>query len=318
MLYYAQMAIAQTAVDVGGMNRPQGRLDATTALWPYQGSLNERMAAHLLRRAGFGGSPEEISRYSSMNVNTAVEQLVRYPQADAQPPTDLYSAASTLSQYGPRGLRQLGNVQRRDLNKEIVSNERGSLLSLQVWWLNRMLTSPAPLQEKMALYFHGHFTTAAIRKNVSPAMVYNQNQLYRQYALGNLRELTRNVAKDPAMLRYLDNDRNAVGEPNENFARELMELFTLGVDHYSEDDVRDSARAWTGWHYLLAAAVREVLRRQPAQPVRLQRPRTRASRRPRKRHPEERLQSRAGDVDVAAQPRVLLGSRLPCTGQESG
>ncbi|HEY3675892.1 MAG TPA: DUF1800 domain-containing protein [Candidatus Tumulicola sp.] len=249
MLYYAQMAIAQTAVDVGGMNRPQGRLDATTALWPYEGSLNERSAAHLLRRAGFGGTPDEISRYASMNVNSAVEQLVRYPQNDARPPTDLYSAASTLSQYGPRGLRQLGNMQRRNLNKDIVSNERGSLLSLQVWWLNRMLSSPAPLQEKMALYFHGHFTTAAVRKNVSPSMAYNQNELYRQYALGNLRELTRNVAKDPAMLRYLDNDRNSVGEPNENFARELMELFTLGVDHYSEDDVRNSARAWTGWHF---------------------------------------------------------------------
>jgi uncharacterized protein (DUF1800 family) len=249
MLYYAQMAIAQTAVDVGGMNRPQGRLDATTALWPYEGSLNERTAAHLLRRAGFGGSPDDIARYSSMSVNAAVEQLVKYPQTNAQPPNDLYSAASTLDQYGPRGLRQLQGMQRRDLNKDIVRQERGSLLSLQVWWLNRMLGSPAPLQEKMALYYHGHFTTAAVRKNVSPAMAYNQNQLFRQYALGNLRELTRSVAKDPAMLRYLDNDRNVASQPNENFARELMELFTLGVDHYSEDDVRNSARAWTGWRF---------------------------------------------------------------------
>jgi uncharacterized protein (DUF1800 family) len=243
------MAIAQTAVDVGGMNRPQGRLDATTALWPSEGSLNERTAAHLLRRAGFGGTPDEIARFSSMPVTAAVEQLVKYPQTNAAPPTDLYSAASTLDQYGPRGLRQLQGMQRRDLNKDIVRQERGSLLSLQVWWLNRMLTSQAPLQEKMALYFHGHYTTAAVRKNVSPAMAYNQNQLFRQYALGNLRELTRNVAKDPAMLRYLDNDRNVASQPNENFARELMELFTLGVDHYSEDDVRNSARAWTGWRF---------------------------------------------------------------------
>jgi uncharacterized protein (DUF1800 family) len=99
----------------------------------------------------------------------------------------------------------------------------------------------------MTLYFHGHFTTATIQKGVSPLMSFNQNQLYRQYALGNLRELTRNVSKDPAMLLYLDNSGSVAAHPNENYARELMELFTLGVDHYTENDVRESARAWTGW-----------------------------------------------------------------------
>jgi uncharacterized protein (DUF1800 family) len=110
-----------------------------------------------------------------------------------------------------------------------------------------MLASPAPLQEKMTLYYHGHFTSTVIRKGISPAMMFDQQQLFRQYALGNLRDLTKAVAKDPAMLRYLDNARNSVSENNENFARELMELFTLGVDHYTEEDVRNSARAWTGW-----------------------------------------------------------------------
>jgi hypothetical protein len=247
MLYYAQMAIAQTTVDVGGMNRPQGRLDATTALYPFEGPLNERSAAHLLRRAGFGGTPDEIARYASMPVNDAVASLVHYPQAGAQPPNDLYSPTTTLQQYGQGGLKSLGTMNRKTLNNEIVREERGSALSLQVWWLDRMLTSPAPLQEKMALFFHGHYTSTVVRKGISPVMIYNQNQLFRQSALGNLRELTRNVAKDPAMLRYLDNDKNSVSSNNENFARELMELFTLGVDHYSEDDVRNSARAWTGW-----------------------------------------------------------------------
>jgi uncharacterized protein (DUF1800 family) len=110
-----------------------------------------------------------------------------------------------------------------------------------------MLATPAPLQEKMALYLHGHFTTAAIQKGVTPQMVYNQNQLFRDNALGNLRDLTWQVSIDPAMLLYLDNARNDAGHPNENYARELMELFTLGVDRYTENDVRESARAWTGW-----------------------------------------------------------------------
>jgi uncharacterized protein (DUF1800 family) len=110
-----------------------------------------------------------------------------------------------------------------------------------------MLNSPAPLQEKMTLYFHGHFTTAAIQKGVTPQMLLDQNQLFRSNALGNLRELTWQVSIDPAMMLYLDNARSDATHPNENYARELMELFTLGVDHYTEKDVRESARAWTGW-----------------------------------------------------------------------
>ncbi len=108
-----------------------------------------------------------------------------------------------------------------------------------------MLTTPAPLQEKMTLYFHGHFTSRATPR--FPAITYNQNALFRRYALGNLRELTRSVSKDAAMLIYLNGAGNVAAHPNENYARELMELFTLGVDNYSEQDVRESARAWTGW-----------------------------------------------------------------------
>jgi hypothetical protein len=241
------MAIAQTTADFGGMNRPQGRLDATTALLPFEGPLTERSAAHLLRRAAFGGTPEEVARYAAMSPGAAVDSLIRFPQARIDPPTDLYSPASQLEQLGPRGLRSLGVMERKDLNKDIRRQEHGSTLSFQVWWLNRMLSSPAPLQEKMALYYHGHYTSTVIRKGISPAMMFDQQQLFRQYALGNLRDLTKAVAQDPAMLKYLDNARNSVSENNENFARELMELFTLGVDHYSEDDVRNSARAWTGW-----------------------------------------------------------------------
>jgi len=251
MLYYWPMALPQTPVDIGGMNRPQGRLDPSTALAAYPGPLTERQAAHLLRRAGFGGTPDEVRRYAAMPVRGAVDSLIHFPASTgAQPaPNDVYSPVQLLSQYGPAGMRALDKDRRKAVNREIRGNERRSILALQLWWLNRMLTTPAPLQEKMALYFHGHFTTEAIKKGISPAMAFDQNQLFRSAALGNLRELTRAVSKNPAMLVYLDNDANLKSHPNENYARELMELFTLGVDRYSEDDVRNAARAWTGWRY---------------------------------------------------------------------
>ena len=234
--------------DVAGMSRPAGTLDVATALRPYNGPWDSRLAAHLLRRAGFGATQDELQSAASAGVHGAVDRLVSAPQSNPAPPGDLYDPVPTIASFIASG----GNLgrnddQRRDLFKQIRESERQSILSLQSWWLQQMLSTRAPLQEKMALYFHGHFTTAAIQKGVSPTMAFAQNQLFRDYALGNLRELTWNVSIDPAMLLYLDNATNQASHPNENYARELMELFTLGVDHYTEEDVRESARAWTGW-----------------------------------------------------------------------
>lgn len=238
----------QSGLDVAGVRRPAGTLRASAALLPYEGALDSRLAAHLLRRAGFGGTPDDVRRLTGMSAGDAVESFVRFPSTDTLPaPQDVYDPATLISQYGYAGLRGLSKDARRQLFMQLRRSEFRSILSLQLWWLDRMLSSPAPLQEKMAFHFHGHFTTAAIQKGVSPTMVYAQNQLFRRFALGNLRELTREVSKDPAMLLYLDNATNVASHPNENYARELMELFTLGVDHYSEADVRESARAWTGW-----------------------------------------------------------------------
>lgn len=238
----------QSGLDIAGVQRPAGTLEAGTALLPYERALDARLAAHLLRRAGFGGTPDDIRRLTGMAAGEAVESLVRFPSTSAlSAPQDVYDPASLLSQYGFGALRSLTADARRQLLMQVRRDEVRSILSLQLWWLDRMLATAAPLQEKMAFFFHGHFTTAAIQKGVSPAMVYAQNQLFRQYALGNLRDLTRAVSKDAAMLLYLDNATNVASHPNENYARELMELFTLGVDHYTEDDVRESARAWTGW-----------------------------------------------------------------------
>ncbi|HEX3672589.1 MAG TPA: DUF1800 domain-containing protein [Candidatus Cybelea sp.] len=214
---------AQAQVDVGGIARPQGRPDYSTALQPYRGTLGVRAAAHLLRRAGFGGTPDEVRRFAEMRAEEAASALVAVPSAKSIPAPPEGEIA------GPTGMREA----------------RHNLAALQLWWLNRMLTTPAPLQEKMTLYFHGHFTSRATPR--FPRITYNQNALFRSNATGNLRELTRDVSKDAAMLIYLDGANNVAAHPNENYARELMELFTLGVDNYSENDVRESARAWTGW-----------------------------------------------------------------------
>jgi uncharacterized protein (DUF1800 family) len=230
---------AQAKMDVGGILRPQGQLDIATALAPYPETLGDRAAAHLLRRAGFGGTPAEVRRYAGMRADAAAAALLVLPPAGtiAPPPepgeSDL-AAPMTADSQDPK-------VRRRERRRAAIE----AIEAMQLWWLNRMLTTPAPLQEKMTLYFHGHFTSRATPR--FPWITYDQNALFRSYALGNLRELTHAVSKDGAMLLYLNGSTNVAAHPNENYARELMELFTLGVDNYTENDVRESARAWTGW-----------------------------------------------------------------------
>jgi len=229
-----------------GYVRPVGRLDVMTALSPYDGPWDDRLAAHLLRRAGFSGTPDEIARYAAMSPHDAAESLIHFAGTSQLPPPP------SLSPYPDYRAIAMMNRGLSDMDKREAARARrkeavGDIVALQLWWLNRMLTTPAPLQEKMAFVLHGHFTTAAIEKGVWPNLVLAQNQLLRQYALGNLHDLTLAVSKDPAMLLYLDNAENNKSHPNENYSRELMELFTLGIGNYTEEDVRQSARAFTGW-----------------------------------------------------------------------
>jgi hypothetical protein len=237
--------------------RPPGQLDIAGALAPYRGPWTPREAAHLLRRAGFGGSPDDVARLASGSLNAAVDGLVNFPD------TSLLAAAPDLAPdtvrpfvaVGPAGpgmiqltapYNQLTGEDRRALQMRVGQGRRRNIIALQQWLLDRMIASPAPLQEKMALLWHGHFTSA-YEKGIPARALVDQNNLYRRHALGNLRELTLAVSQDPAMLRYLDNAQNVKAHPNENYARELMELFTLGIGNYTEADVRESARAFTGW-----------------------------------------------------------------------
>ena len=174
--------------------------------------------AHLLRRAGFGGTPSEVAALTRLDINQIVDRLVNVPDAPSVPPPAL-----VLNETAGHWERRVAMVQA---------------------WFDRMATARDPLPEKMALFWHGHFTSSL--EKCPHTAIWNQQQLLRTKGMGNFRALAQQVAVDPAMLRYLDNAENRRGAPNENFARELMELFLLGVGHYSQADVAESARAWTG------------------------------------------------------------------------
>jgi uncharacterized protein (DUF1800 family) len=231
--------------------RPAGALPAEP-LASYSGPWNARLAAHLLRRAGFGGSPAEVARAAASSMHAAVDALLRFPVSATVPdvPPDLPDESDVDERLAERlradGAQRASDPQLVELRKERRMLERRGVAAAQLWWLGRMIGTPAPLQEKMTLFWHGHFTTAAVQKGVTPEEAVAQNDLFRRYALGNVRELTQAVSRDPAMLKYLDSVRSERAHPNENYARELMELFTLGIGNYTENDVREAARAWTG------------------------------------------------------------------------
>ena len=206
------------------------------------GDWDARKARHLLNRAGFGIPSERVAYLTGLSVDAAVDYLVQYeavPYA-SEDPTFLIPA----SRYG--NLRGLDEETRRKERNTIRREERFALGLLKQWWLKRIYTTSRPLEEKMTLFWHGHFATSA-QKVQSSGLNYMLNDVFREHATGNLKDLTLEVAKSPAMLRYLDNTQNVKKHPNENWARELMELFTLGIGNYTEDDIKESARAFTGW-----------------------------------------------------------------------
>jgi uncharacterized protein (DUF1800 family) len=201
--------------------RPGGTLDVATALQPYTGRFGPRQAAHLLRRAGFGGSPADIAAFAQLEAQRAVDGIFHATDdvAFVDYPPEL--ATMTTQQYGQRKT------------------------AVQLWWLDRMLRTRRQLAEKMTLVWHNHFATAVSKS--PPEMMAQQINLFRLQGLGNFRTLLASVTRDPAMLVWLDNRYNTKQHPNENYAREVMELFALGLGNYTEDDVKQGARAFTGW-----------------------------------------------------------------------
>ncbi|HKV44270.1 MAG TPA: DUF1800 domain-containing protein [bacterium] len=209
-------------------------------------------AGHLLRRAGFGALPSEVASALESGPERAVDALFDAPSGlETPPPFDAIRPAEARADAVFRDVLRAkitpkDSPEVRAAYEEVNRAHARGIVALTSWWLERMARTQAPLREKLTLFWHGHFTSSFGDVHDAVAM-YNQNQLFRQHAAGNFARLLDGVARDPAMLRYLNNDANRKGHPNENWARELMELFTMGIGHYSETDIRESARAWTGW-----------------------------------------------------------------------
>lgn len=204
---------------------------------------NQLKNQHLLWRAGFGPAVEQfsdLSRFTPQEVYAALKK--------ASQKTPLYiNVADNYLQGLMMGIDQVGRVQRKELTpeekKQVQQKSREGVRNLNLYWLKEMVDSGAQLREKMAFFWHGHFAC----RNLN--VFYQQGLLgiIRRHALGDFGTLLREVSRSAAMLNFLNNQQNRKGHPNENFAREVMELFTLGRGNYTEQDVKEAARAFTGW-----------------------------------------------------------------------
>lgn len=204
-----------------------------------ESAIGADAARHLLNRTGFSATADEIKTFSSLTRTEAADRLLK--------------SANTVAVTAPPGwindpivppdkMKAMSQEERQA--EQRLNAERA--FELREWWFREMLDSPSPLAEKMTLFWHNHFATSQQKVRYTPFM-YQQNTMLRRNALGNFGTMLREVARDPAMLIYLDGANSRKEQPNENFAREVMELFTLGEGHYSEKDIKEAARAFTGW-----------------------------------------------------------------------
>lgn len=207
---------------------------------------DRNLAAHLLDRAGFGGTPADIDSLVLMGPGKAVDSFIHADDdGDLFPKPQMLLPAERLL-YKQREKAATTEEQRREIRKELGKEEYTSMLNLRLWWLNRMRYTAAPLQEKATLFWHGHFATSNAKVNDS-YMMWQQNETLRRYALGKFPDMLKAMSRDPAMIRWLDLGQSRKDHPNENFAREVMELFSLGEGHYTEKDIQESAKAFTGY-----------------------------------------------------------------------
>ncbi|WP_169980844.1 DUF1800 domain-containing protein [Tautonia rosea] len=206
--------------------------------------LDATSAAHLLSRVGFGGTPEEIQRLVDVPVDQAVAWLLDAAEAaePPQPPAWVRSPWVNTERRFADTPREESAENHRNTRRRYASE----MNDLRSWWLGQMIASETPLREVMTLFWHGHFTSANDKVGISQAM-YEQNATLRRHALGNFRTLLGDITRDAAMMMYLDLEDSDAQQPNENYARELFELFTLGIGHYTERDIQETARALTGW-----------------------------------------------------------------------
>jgi uncharacterized protein (DUF1800 family) len=194
--------------------------------------------AHLLRRTGFGTTSAAVDAAAARGYDATLAAVLA-PKAD-----DPGVRATPAPEFGPEPARP----ERGDeaVRKAYRAEIRRRSQALTLWWLDRMVSAREPFGERLTLTWHGHWATS-LQKVKSPGLMLRQNETFRRLGRGDFRELARAMVRDPALVVWLDGNRNRKGKPNENLARELMELFTLGVGNYSEADVKEAARALTGW-----------------------------------------------------------------------
>ena len=208
---------------------------------------NGETAAHLLNRGAFGSTAGEIEAAHKKGLAAMVHELVNVntDAANVPPPAWAHPRNIRAQRMEIKAAKNRGqNFQEKA--REVHMMESENILDLRRWWLERMMTGPAPLLEKMTLFWHGHFATS-VQKVKDAYWMWLQNDTLRRNALGNFATLVRKISRDPAMMIYLDLHQSRKEHPNENWARELMELFTVGIGNYSEQDVREAARAFTGY-----------------------------------------------------------------------
>jgi uncharacterized protein (DUF1800 family) len=211
---------------------PLDRLDPAQEWAPWQPTDSDpwspKWAAHLYRRAGFGPTRGELREAVSAGLEPTLEKFFATP-------TESRKREPVV--YGPPPINRTTGM----------ADATGQAAVLRAAWVGRLIDGTEPLREKLALFWHNHFATG-IQKVNDGALMERQGELLFQHALGSFRHLLSEVSRDPAMLVWLDSNQNVKARPNENFAREVMELFTLGVGNYTEKDIQEAARAFTGWH----------------------------------------------------------------------
>ncbi|HPN59454.1 MAG TPA: DUF1800 domain-containing protein [Chitinophagaceae bacterium] len=213
----------------------------------YTGAWTEQEVIHLLKRTMFGAKPSDINYFRSMSMNQAVDELLNPTAPQPNPPVKEY-ATSTTPGVTPDGNIAQGTTWINDINSDgtVQSQRRGSY---KKWWTGVLVNQDRSIREKLIMFLVDHFGNEASEVG-NANWNYKQHSLIRQYALGNYKELVREISKDVAMLRYLNGYLNNKNAPDENYARELMELFTLGKgpgSQYTENDVKEAAKVLTGW-----------------------------------------------------------------------
>jgi hypothetical protein len=204
------------------------------------------LAAHLLNRAGFGGTPDQIDQLVTMGPRKAVDFFLNADDESALfPVPDLLEPPARLL-FKQREKDAATEEEKKAVRKKLNQANAFSMIDLRIWWLNRMRYTSAPLLEKATLFWHGHFATSNQKVN-DPFLMWYQNDTLRRHALGKFPDLLKAMSRDPAMIRWLDLGQSRKDHPNENFAREVMELFSLGEGNYAEKDIQESSRAFTGY-----------------------------------------------------------------------